>query len=151
MKSILLQTIALCVMILPLTELKAATPGGLKAGTTFNLTVTTRSSIKRSQFATDTSAPIPSGIPNFKKGQTVKFTIGTNGQLKADLMSIPIVLADSRSNMYYLRRSSNGSSTMSNGQLTKTNNVPETLVLSFSKTSGSGFQTVVQVISYVLE
>lgn len=151
MKNILLQTIAVCVMILPFTELKAATPGGLKAGTTFNLKVTTRSSIKRSQFAINTNAPIPSGIPNFKKGQTVKFTIGTTGQLKANLMSIPIVLADSLTNQYLIRSASNGSSTISNGALTKTNNVPETLVLGFTKTSGTGFQTVTQVISYYLE
>lgn len=152
MKKLLLQTIALCALMFPIAQSEAATPGGLKPGTTFKLTVTTRSSIKVAQFETDMHAPIPSGIPNFKKGQLVRFTIGSNGQLKADQMSIPIVRSDSLSNIYYSKRATNLSTILSNGQLVKRRKIiPKTLVLSFAKTSGSGFQTEVQTVDYVLE
>ena len=144
--------IALCTLLLPLTSLKAATPGGLKPGTSFKLTVTTRSSIKIAQFKTDANAKIPSGVPSFKKGQQVKFTIGSKGQLKADTMSIPIIRSDSLSNIYLFKHKSNSALFTSGGQLVKRKKtIPETLVLSFVITSGSGLQTKMQTVDYVLE
>ncbi len=152
MKNLLLKTITLCALMIPLARSEAATPGGLKPGTSFKLTVTTRSSTKIAQFETDTHARIPSGIPNFKKGQQVKFTVGSNGQLKADTMSIPIIRANSVTNIYLSKRKTNSSTTISTGLLNKRRKIiPETLNLSFTKSSGSGFQTEVQTVSYALK
>ena len=151
MKTLLLKTLTLCVLLLPVSQSEAATPGDLKPGTTFNLTVTTRSSIKIAQFETDTHAPIPSEFPNFKKGQKVKFTIGSNGQLKADRMSIPIVRADSLSNIYLKEHITSSSSVGSAGVLNKKKSIPKMLSLTFAKTSGKGFEMKSQTVIYVLE
>lgn len=141
-----------CAMLFSSAQSEAATPGGLKPGTSFKLTVITRSSIKISQLKTDLHAPIPSEIPDFKKGQHVKFTIGSNGQLKADRMSIPIVFADSFSNFYLKERRVNSSTIGSSGSLEKRKKtIPTKLILTFVRASGTGFEHKSNTVSYVLE
>lgn len=152
MKNLLLKTITLCALMIPLARSEAATPGGLKPGTSFKLTVTTRSSTKTGTSGTDTHARVPSGIPNFKKGQQVKFTVGANGQLKADAMSIPIFFTEPLRNTYISKLKTNSSTTISTGVLTKRKKLlPEALHLSFSRTSVSALQWEVQNVSYDLK
>jgi hypothetical protein len=68
----LVQTIAFCAALLPLSEVRAATKfGEFFAGQTFNMKVATVSEIGK----------LPSTLPKFKKGQIVRFTIGAQGQL----------------------------------------------------------------------
>ncbi len=72
MKTFIIQAIACCATLLPLSQARAATVfGDFVAGQTFTLHVGSVSQI----------GTRPSTIPKFSKGQAVKFTIGAKGQL----------------------------------------------------------------------
>ncbi|MEO5913964.1 MAG: hypothetical protein ABIS50_07000 [Luteolibacter sp.] len=83
MKTLITAIVACCAALLPVTQAQAAEPaakkyGDFKPGDTFTMKVAT-------------VAPIgtrPKGFPVFTKGQNVKFTIGTKGELKGPGFSI---------------------------------------------------------------
>jgi hypothetical protein len=87
MKTIALQLLILCgslVVTLP-AQAEAApvkTFGGFAPGRKITLTVQQMSSTVASGTQLDTSkVPVPEGIPKYKLGQKVTFTIGTKGEL----------------------------------------------------------------------
>jgi hypothetical protein len=77
----------------------APTTGNFKPGTTFNLKVISVSSVQTTSAGSVTVA-VPKGIPKFSVGQTVKFTIGKQTQLKAPGVSINFQGASTASNLY---------------------------------------------------
>lgn len=76
--------------------------GEFPVGKTFTLKVTNVYSVKGpesdplAQIPTD----VPGGIPKFKKGQNVKFTIGAKGQLEGPGFSMKFVLDEGFGNSY---------------------------------------------------
>lgn len=88
--------------------LVSKTFGGFKPGLKFSFIVEDVSSsqaIGKSKVRRD--VPIPSGIPKFKKGQTVKFRIGSKGQLSGCGFSLPFLYTSSDSNSYEILSSLN--------------------------------------------
>ena len=96
MKTLLVQALVLCGALLPLAQAQAGGPasktfGGFSPGKKFILTVQSMTSSQSIGSKTKAVVPVPTGIPNFKKGQTVKFIIGTRGQLTGPGFSIPFL------------------------------------------------------------
>ena len=105
MKTRLVQFIMICGTLLPLTQAQAGGPsgktiGGLSAGKKFTLTVQSLTSSQSVGTRNKLFVPIPSEIPKFKKGQAVKFTIGTKGQLVGPGFSIPLLSTSASINSY---------------------------------------------------
>lgn len=105
MKKQLVQFIVICATLLPLAQAHAGGPasktfGGFLAGKKFTMTVQSVTSSQSVGRKTKASVPIPSGIPNFKKGQSVKFIIGKYGELTAPGFSIPLLNSSAIINSY---------------------------------------------------
>jgi hypothetical protein len=92
MKTLMINTIACCALLLPVSQVQAAgagkTFGGFKPKQTFAFKVSSVASV-RTVGAKVSKVPVPAGIPNFKLKQTVRFTIGAKGQLTGPGFSIP--------------------------------------------------------------
>jgi hypothetical protein len=92
MKSLIINTLACCAFLLPITQAQAAgagsTFGGFTPKQTFSLKV---NYVGAGTIVGDkiTKGPVPTGLPKFKTNQIVKFTIGAKGQLTGPGFSIP--------------------------------------------------------------
>lgn len=98
MKQLLLQAIACCAVLLPFSQADAKTYGGLKPGQTFTFTVNYKVSSKTVGLVTKQDVAVPAGVPNFKLGSKVTFTVGPKGQLTAKGMSLPFKKVDTKTN-----------------------------------------------------
>ncbi|MEO5914192.1 MAG: hypothetical protein ABIS50_08165 [Luteolibacter sp.] len=76
--------------------------GGFPPGTTFSFKVVYTYSTKgpAADPVAQVPAPVPLGIPKFKKGDTVKFTIGNKGQLTGPGFSMKYVTDEEFSYAY---------------------------------------------------
>ncbi len=129
----------------------AKTFGTFHAGDSFSLRVTERSSIRAKGDDPAKAAPIPAGVPDFPKGQKVKFTIGTQGQLKASGFSIKF-----KGRVGFVNAYSNDPSWSSPegdaATAVKTEQgAPSHATLSFYRFSFSGFIPVLNTVRYQLE
>ena len=91
MKHILLPILVCCGALLPFSQVRAAEPktfGGFTAKQKFSFKVDIAASLKTVGLKVS-KAPIPDGIPKFKVGQKVTFTIGSKGELTGPGFSIP--------------------------------------------------------------
>lgn len=98
MKPFILQCLACAAVLLPFTQAEAKTFGGLTTGKTFTFTVNYRTSSKTTGMVTTDNVAIPEGIPKFKLGSKVTFTIGKKGELTAKGMSLPFKGVDTVTN-----------------------------------------------------
>jgi hypothetical protein len=150
MKKLLLQAIACAAVLLPLSQAQA---GNFPKGTTFTMTVTEKVSSKVVGFQIFNKAAVPKGIPNFKVGQKVKFTIGPKGQLmiKQEGVSLPFKQDGGSANVYYIvptRKKPSGDI----GEVFKdTTGKPTGTALSFFKFKYSGMTTTTNTVVYTLE
>ena len=151
MKQLLLQTIACCAVLLPFSQLEAKTYGGFKPGKTFTMTVEEKITAATIGTRVAKNVPVPNGVPNFKKGQKVKFTIGAGGQLTAKGMSIPFK-SDGGSANVYNKVVTSGAPQADTGEVFKTaTNKPTNVALMFSRTKIDGFNTSVTTVTYTFE
>jgi hypothetical protein len=138
MKNLLLKTIAICAILLPVNQAGAKNYGGFKPGETFTLKLDYRTSVKAVGTLVTDKQPIPAGIPNFKVGSKVEFTIGKNGQLTAKGLSMPFKEVDKViriGDVLYLAAPKNGYPFGDTGRLGKSAaGKPRTLALDFAKT-----------------
>lgn len=74
--------------------------GGFAPKQTFSFKVENRQSFESKGSVTVQTFRIPATIPQFKVGQTVKFTIGTKGQLQGPGFSLPLELDNRAYNQY---------------------------------------------------
>lgn len=81
---------------------RPAASNGFAPGTTFNFKVVYvySSAGPAADPVAQVPAPIPSGIPKFKLGNTVKFTIGSKGQLTGPGFSLKFVVDEGFSYAY---------------------------------------------------
>ncbi len=153
MKTLILSCFAVCGVLISSTLLHAApdgasvdrpkTYGGFPPGTTVLLEVSEVEGIPKNK-------PFPSGVPRFRKGEKVKFTIGLLGELTGPLLSVPFFKSSSRSNAYVMEPRLLGGKEV-HATLTKTaSGRAAGLSLLFTKT-GSGPQIKGYVISYELK
>jgi hypothetical protein len=155
MKKILLQTIVGCSALLSFGLAQAAsgpvgkTYGGFAPGKTFTFTVTQKTSTKTTGLTVIKKAAVPNGIPNYAKGQQVKFTIGDRGQLTAKGFSMKFKSDGGTANAY----ATTSTTTQPNVGLVHKNlkNRPTGVSLSFFKVSISGFTVSTNAVYYTLE
>ncbi len=125
--------------------------GGLAPGTTFTLKVTDASTSRTEGENIRKGVPIPNGIPEFKEGQRVKFTIGDAGQLEGAGFSVTYNTREERLNLYSNKpswKSPNGEA----ATVSKTStNKPKGASLTFYKFKFSGFIPVTTTVTYLLE
>jgi hypothetical protein len=111
MKHLLLKLLLCSAVLIPVTQARAADPaaktfGGFTPGAKFTLKVSKVESTKLQNFVS-TPCPIPAGIPKFKKGQKVVFTVGKKGEWTCTGMSLSFVKDEGPSNNYIKHNSAN--------------------------------------------
>ena len=119
MKSLLLHAIACCAALLPIAQAQAVEPaakkyGDFKPGDTFTMTVSNATEIGQR----------PSGFPQFKKGQKVKFTIGAKGQLTAPGFSINFEPDGTSKNENYYDNATASTTTLVHQAVVRTKGTP---------------------------
>ena len=150
MKKLLLQTLACAAVLLPFSQAQAKTYG-FKPGKTFTLTVDQIVSVKSVGFAVAKKAPIPAGIPKYKKGQKIKFKIGAKGQLIAKGLSIPFK-ADGGSSYVYNSVKTGMTTKADTATIYKdSNNKPTGAILNFIRTKYAGFSSTSNTVTYTLK
>lgn len=70
-------------------EAKGKKYGGFQVGDTFKLKVLLVSSATQTGMAPEVPAPIPAGVPRYKKNDVVEFKIGSRGKLLSKGIKIP--------------------------------------------------------------
>lgn len=105
MKKLLLQMIVCGAALLPLSQVHAATYGGYAPGKKFTLTVKVKEAASLTLGGRPKKVPVPAGVPDFKVGQKVVFTIGAKGQLTAKGLSLPFKQDAGNANVYYINPS----------------------------------------------
>lgn len=159
MKKLIVQFVVLCGALLPLTQAQAGGPasknfGGFSPGKRFTMTVESVTSSQSIGKKSKTSVPIPTGIPSFKKGQTVKFTIGKKGELTAPGFSIPLLNSSARINSYAKLPNINSLSPNGAGVFKDSSGKPVGSTLIFYKYRIDGFTAsglTINQVSYVLK
>ena len=160
MKTLITALILACGIALPATHLAAApaskttaqfakkTYGGFKPGKKFSFKVTEVVATKQKLGGGPTKTSIPKGIPKFKKGKKVKFTIGKKGELKMPGYSIKFEADGGTSNAYVNKPK--GSAPQGDAAIVfkDSNGKPTTVALTFFKAQGSGFNTTIYQIFY---
>ncbi|MEO5715845.1 MAG: hypothetical protein ABIT37_20365 [Luteolibacter sp.] len=109
MKHLLLKLLVCSAALLPVAQAQtpaAKTYGGFTPGAKFTLKVSKVTSTKLQNFVS-TKCPIPTGIPKFKKGAKVVFTVGKKGEWTCSGMSLPFVKDNGPSNNYVKHSSTN--------------------------------------------
>lgn len=142
--------------LLPLSQVQAADPasktyGGFAPGYRFKLTMTEKPVVTAVAVGGGgVLKKVPTGFPNFTKGQKVSFKIGSKGELIVENFSIPFHSGSASSNVYSVKNLTLVSS-FSQAALTKTSGKPTFMNLVLRKKSGSGFSTKVTQVLYLLE
>jgi hypothetical protein len=153
MRKLLLKALMCCAVLLPLSQAQAAPGrlfGGFAAGKKFKFTVTNVISASASLSGYDATAPVPKGVPKFKKGQTVKFKIAGKGQLSGPGFLLPFKADGGTSNSYMtIVTAKNPKANV--GIVYKSGSKPTGVALTFIKATGSGFGTKTTTVSYTLE
>jgi hypothetical protein len=152
MKTILPSIILAAGVMLPLNPLNAAQSyGGFVPGSKFTFTVKERTSISTKGTKVTKNAPIPSGVPDFAKGESVKFIIGSKGQVTGPDFKITFRKKQGLVVLY----SNNPTVSKPRGEAaTITKNSagrPIEATLSFSRLHFSGFIPVTNTVNYVFE
>jgi hypothetical protein len=148
MKKLLLKAVAVCALLLPLQTVDAKTFGQTKSGQKFKMTVTDKISASAGISGNDTNAPVPKGIPNFKKGQKVTFKISKKGAITAKGMSIAFLNGDNGLNNYFQRVNNTDGGNVGVLEFDASTKKPNRLVLNFVKRSGSGLSSKVNTVTY---
>lgn len=151
MKNLILQVIVCAGALLPLSQIQAATYGGFAPGKTFTFTVKSVSSSKTVGTKVTANVPVPTGIPKFAKGQKVKFTIGSKGQLTGPGFSIPFKADAGTANNYVTVPTATKPSADSAIVFKSTAKVPTAASLHFFKVSISGFTATTNAVVYILQ
>lgn len=119
MRTLLLHAFACCAAILPVTQAHATEPtakkyGDFSPGDTFTLKVSSVTELGKR----------PSTFPVFKKGQSVKFTIGPKGQLIGPKFSINFKADGTTANENYYDNATPTTHTLVHQAVVRTQGVP---------------------------
>jgi hypothetical protein len=151
MKTLLIPAIA-AIFLLPFhsADAQGKTFGGFKSNYKFSFKVEEIVSAEVGLTGANTNAPIPKGVPKYKKGQTVKFKIGRKGELIAVGTKIPFAADAGTSNVY---------SKVTTGKLPKSdaatvfkdaNSKATSVALNFTRVKGIGLSTKTYNLTYTL-
>jgi hypothetical protein len=149
MKNTLL-TLTLIGSLLPLSSLQARTYGGFEPFKRFKLTVTKVTSVKRTGLTLQTDAAIPAGIPSYRLGERVKFTIGRRGGLTARGLNLAFKNGNRNVNNY-LNPVTAGSLNIQAAGVSKTaTGQPANMIINYQKVEGTGSSIAIYNVSYQL-
>ena len=156
MKNLLLPLLLGCSALLPATLLQAAAPaattfGDFTAGQTFTFTVTERHTARTKGFHVTKNVGVPNGIPDFKIGDQVKFTIGSNGQLKGPGFNITYRRDEGKVNVY--AKYPSATTTKGSGAVVSKSpkNKPVKVAMTFNRLNFSGIIPVTTTVDYVMK
>ncbi len=156
MKKLLLQLIVCGAALLPFAQAQAADPasktyGGFAPGAKFKLTLSDNPIASVAGITgSGILKKVPAGFPDFKKGETVTFKIGGQGQLIAANFSIPFHSGSDSSNVYSVKTLTMVSN-FSQAVLNKTAGKPTFMNLVLRKKTGSGLSTKITQVIYLLD
>ena len=153
MKKLTLPLILGCLALLPITRTQAAdtTFGDFTAGQTFTLTVTERASVRTKGLRVTRDVGVPNGVPDFAVGDQVKFTIGSNGQLKGPGFIITYRRDGGRVNTYENRPTLNSPKGSGAAVYKSLKDKPVRVALTFDSLSFSGVIPVTTTVDYVMK
>lgn len=152
MKQLLLKTIACAALLLPFSQAEAKTYGGFKPGKTFTFTVEEKITAQTKGFSTVAKkVPVPSSVPNYNKGQKIKFKIGPKGQLIGPKkLSIPYKDDGGTANVYNFYKTGKNPMTNTGTVYKNLKNKPHGVALNFVRVTGVGFNMKTTVVTYTL-
>jgi hypothetical protein len=156
MKQLLIPLLAGFGALLPITPSQAAGPveetrGGSSVDKTFTLVVTDRSSVQKKGLRPLKNVRVPGEWPDLKKGDTVTFTIGRNGQLKGPGFSIRHRDDRGRTGFYYNTPSFDDTEGKFANVTSNGNGRPRKATVKFAKLSFSGIIPVTNTVQYEFE
>lgn len=152
MKQLLVKAIACAAVLLPLSTVQAKTYGGWEPGKTFKFKVTEKISVKADLTNKPVKCPVPNGIPNYSKGDTIKFTIGPKGQLQGpDGLVLPFKQDGGSANVYETHATKTNPHANVGQVFKDAKNKPTAVTLEFFKVKIAGFSTTTYTVSYALE
>jgi hypothetical protein len=142
-------------VLLPATRLQAAPAskkfGSLLPGKTFTFVVKERILVKTSRTKVVETKNPPKGIPNYAKGDKIKFTIDDKGQLTAKGLSMPFKTDPGTSNVYVMPPAKGRTAKANTGMVYKNSKgQPVVVALSFFKVEISGYVPTFQSVDYTL-
>ena len=149
MKKLFLPILLGCSALLPVSQLQAAEFGDFTPGQTFTLTVTERFTARTKGFKTTKNVAVPNGIPNFKVGEKVKFTIGTKGQLKGPDFKITYRSDRGNYNLYANRPTLETTQGSVATVHKNSRNKPTRAAVTFDRLTFSGIIPVTTTVDYV--
>lgn len=158
MKSLTINMLTCCALLLSITQAQAAgagsTFGGFTPKQTFSLEVAEVISAKIVGTKATRGVPIAAGFPKFKIKQTVKFTIGARGQLIGPSFSIPFKEEATTTSMNCYEFIPVGpNKTFSKGLVykntgTEKNGLPSGALVTFQKFSKSNATVTTKLVTY---
>lgn len=130
-----------------------ASPGGFAPGTTFKFKVVYLYSSKgpAADPTAQVPAPVPAGIPKFKMGETVKFTIGKKGQLTGPGFSMKFVTDEKFSYAYSAKNRLSPANPITAHVDKNKKNKPTAVGLNFFKSTTTGTDDTLNTVYYALE
>ena len=156
MKTITLQFLILCGSLITMVSAQDVNPvsktyGGFAVGKKFTLTVQTANSSKSVGTDVETKVPIPEGIPRFKVGQKVTFTIGRNGELTGPDFSIAYLNSTSIANSYAKQPTQKTASPVSGAVFKDSSGKPIATTITFYQYRVTNYKLSVNLVGYVLK
>ena len=156
MKKLLLQLIVCATALLPFTQAQAADPAGrnyynLPPGTKFSLKVSSVVSTVAGLTGRPKITAVPTGIPKFKEGQLVKFTIGSRGELIGPGFSTSFRSATADTTIYTDKLVGIKLPDTAAVKTSATTKKAVYTQLAFHKVSGSAYSTKVNLVVYVFQ
>jgi hypothetical protein len=136
---------------LSMTPLEARPFGGFEPFKKFKLTVTKVTSVKRTGAAVIANSPIPAGIPNYRLGEKVRFTIGRRGELKALGLNIAFKNGNPNVNNYLNPVTPPNLDVQGSGIGKGVTGQPINMIINYQKVEGAGSSITIYNVSYILK
>jgi hypothetical protein len=142
-------TLAVILFSFTQAEAKGKKYGGFQVGDTFKLKVLIVSSTKQTGTGAETPAPIPAGVPKYKKNDVVEFKIGAGGKLISKGIKIPF--AHARNSVVEFNRSQGTTVNVTHtAEVTRKGKRVKGAYLYFFHTDTSGVDPVYRTVRYKL-
>lgn len=137
----------------PQAEIQSAKSSLLKLNQKFKFKVTQFTSVQASATGQVKKVPIPGGVPKFKKGQKVNFKIDGKGNLTGPGFSIKFLGDSGALSASYANLPSKSNPDSQSGIVIVDSQTgkPDSVSVTFTKVTGSGFGTKLTTVVYILE
>lgn len=145
-----------CTALLPMAHSQTVEParstyGGFEPGKTFAFNVVKKVTTRTSGTDVTNGVPVPKGIPAYKKGERVKFTIGEKGQLITSEMSMKFDAKSPAANMYVKLADANSGKRHVAIVYKTSGGKPKAVAINFYSINLSGFNPTITTVTYKLE